>query len=158
MVAFPLWTSRIWWAKGMTERSNASSRPRFTDSVRKHPVLFGSLVGVGVCLLLLVATLSDPRFADSYMKHLGWVRFIAYTAVLEGLLVKYCPSHTPLIAYWSIFGGLLMLHLVCSIWFILKVMPLSAIHYAVGGPFEFLLLYFLLSWGFQYAQTVISAH
>jgi hypothetical protein len=158
MVAFPLWTSRIWWAKGMTERSNVSSRPRFSDSVRNHPVLFGSLVGVGIALLLLVATLSDPRFADSYMKHLGWVRFIAYTAVLEGLLVKYCPPHPPLIAYWSIFGGLLMLHLVCSVWFILKVMPLASIHYVLYGPFEFVALYFLLSWGVRFVQTDVSAH
>jgi len=140
----------------MTERSYATSRPRFSDSVRKHPVLFGGLVGVGIGLLLLVATLSDPRFADSYMKHLGWARFLVHTALLEGLLIKYCPPRPPLVAYWSIFGGLLMLHLVCSAWFILKVMPLStikSIDYVIIGPFEFVAFYFLLSRGVRYVGT-----
>jgi hypothetical protein len=92
------------------------------------------------------------------MRNPVWVRFLAYTTVLECVLIKFCPPRSPLIAYWSIFGGLLLLHLVCSIWFILKVMPLASVHFIAYGPFEGALLYFLLDRGIQFVGTDAGAH
>ena len=127
----------------MTEPSNTSLLPRFTDRVRKYPVLFGSIVGVGILLFLLVPTLLVPGFAYSFMTRFSWVRFIRYTAVLEIALVKYSPPRPPLIAYWCIFGGLFLLHTAFATWILLKVMPLASIHYVIFGPFEGMALYFL---------------
>ena len=121
-------------------------------------MLFGSIVGVGIGLSLLVPTLLVPGFADSYMRHIFWGRFIAYTAVLEIILVKYCPPRPPLVVYWCIFGGLFLLHTACATWILLRVAPLASIHYVIFGPFEFMALYFLLSRGVQYVAPDKSEH
>jgi len=135
----------------MTEQSDIPPVAGLSAWVRAHPVLFGILISVVFGLFLLIAVLYDAQLVESFMtQNVDWLRLFAYTVVMQGLLIKYCPPRPPLIAYWSVFGALLMLHLACSIWFILKVMPLLSIHYVIFGAFETLAVYSLLCWGVQH--------
>ncbi|HKM68293.1 MAG TPA: hypothetical protein VJX70_14075 [Candidatus Acidoferrum sp.] len=127
----------------------------FISWVRTHAVLFGILVGVGCCLILLLMMFYDLPLVDAIMgsSNIGWVRFLAYTAGQFFLLIKYCPPRLPRLSYWTLLTGLLILHTFCYVWFMLKVMPLGSIHYIVAGPVEFLILYFLLNRGIGYLGT-----
>ena len=40
---------------------------------------------------------------------------------------------------------MILLHVVCAIWFIQNIRPLGAIHYIAYGPFEVLVLAVLLN-------------
>jgi len=66
------------------------------------------------------------------------------------ILAKNYRPPSPSLRFWTLFGGLLLLHLVCSVWFILDIRPLGAIHYIVFGPFEVLLLALLINRGVRY--------
>ena len=61
-------------------------------------------------------------------------------------------STVVLCTFWTLFAGLLLLHLVCYVWFILRIRPLGAIDYVVSGPFEVLLLALLLKRGMRYLE------
>jgi len=123
----------------------------FLRWIRTHPILFGMCLGVTFGLILLALVLCNPALADQVMtKNIGWVRFLTYTAGLFYLLAKYRPSRPPLFTYWTLFTTLLLLHSAFYFWVLTKIMALGAIHYIAYGPFEFLLLYFLLERGTQF--------
>jgi hypothetical protein len=81
-----------------------------------------------------------------------WVRLAVHTAVVFTILAtNFRPRPSP-IRFWTLFAALLLLHLVCCVWFILEIRPLGAIHYIAFGPFEVLLLALLLKWGTRYLE------
>ena len=126
----------------------------FIQWVREHSLLFGILAGIGCGLLMLLLMVFDLPFADAVMgRNIGWVRFSAYTFVLFAVLAKNCRQRLSSRGYWSLFAALLLLHLVCYGWFILRVRPLGSIDYIVSAPFEFLLLYFLLDRGMMFGPN-----
>jgi len=83
-------------------------------------------------------------------KNVGWVRFGGYTAVVFVLLGKNLRTPQSSWHFWSVLAGLLLVHLVCFIWFIKNVRSPGAIHYIVCAPFELIALNFLLKSGLRY--------
>jgi hypothetical protein len=126
----------------------------FLRWVREHAVLFGIYVGLAFGFLLLFSMWYDLPLVDIIMgQNIGWVRLFAYTLVIFILLAKYCRARRPFLGFWTFFLALFMLHLVCFVWIYSKIKPLGAIHYVALGPFEFLLLYFLLNHGTRHLGT-----
>ena len=123
--------------------------------VREHSLLFGIFVGIAFGVLLILAMVVDLRFVEwLIVENTGWLRLAAYTIVVFAILAKnYSPS-SPSLRFWTLLAGLLLLHLVCSVWFILNFRPLGAIHYMVYGPFEVLLLALLMNRGVRYLGII----
>jgi len=86
-------------------------------------------------------------------RNTGWLRLAAYTVVIFAILAKNFHPKSPSLRFWTVFAGLLLLHLLCYVWFILRIRPLGAIHYVVSGPFEVVLLALLLNRGTRYLGT-----
>ena len=129
------------------------SESRFVQWASRHSLLFGILVGVGCGLLLVLTMVCDLPLGEWLMeRNIGWVRFAAYTIGIFAILAKnFCPQSS-FVRFWTLFAGLLLLHLVCYVWFILRIRPLGAIDYVVSGPFEVLLLALLLKRGMRYLE------
>jgi hypothetical protein len=122
--------------------------------VREHSLLFGIFMGITVGLLVILAMVFDLPLVEWLMeRNTGWLRLAAYTVVIFTVLAKNLHPKSPSLRFWTVFAGLLLLHLVCYVWFILRIRPLGAIHYVVAGPFEILLLAFLLNRGARYLGT-----
>ena len=119
--------------------------------VRDHPVTFGLFLGFGLGLLLILTMVIDLPLVKGLMSgNAGWLRLAAYTIVVFAIMAKnYRPASFSL-RFWTLLTGLLLVHLVFSVWFILKIRPLGAVHYIVYGPFEVLLLALLLNRGVRY--------
>lgn len=128
----------------------ASSESSFVGWVRNHSLLLGILVGVGSGLLMLILMHYDLPLVESIMgRNIGWVRLAAYTLPLFVIVERNSRPHPRSLTFWALLGGLLLLHLVCFIWFILRIRPLGAIHYVVSGPIEVLVLLLLLKRGIR---------
>jgi hypothetical protein len=122
--------------------------------VREHSLLFGIFVGIAFGLLLILAMVFDLPLVEWLMeRNSGWLRLAAYTIVVFAILAKNFHRKLPSRRFWTVFAGLLLLHLFCYVWFILRIRPLGAIHYVVSGPFEVLLLALLLNRGVRYLGT-----
>ncbi len=136
-----------------TPTQMAGSESHFFQWVRDHSLLFGILLGVGCGLLIVLAMVYNLALVEWLMeRNIGWVRLAVYTAVVFTILAtNFRPRPSP-IRFWTLFAALLLLHLVCCVWFILKIRPLGAIHYIAFGPFEVLLLALLLKWGTRYLE------
>jgi hypothetical protein len=131
----------------------AGSESQFLRWLRKHSLLFGILVGVGCGLLIVLAMVYDLPLLEWLMeRNIGWLRFAVYTVVIFAILAKNFRPQSPSIGFWTLFAGLLLFHLVCYVWFILRIRQLGALHYVVSGPFEVLLLAFLLKRGMRYLE------
>lgn len=119
--------------------------------VREHSLLFGISVGFAFGLLLVLAMVVDLPLVERLTNgNTGWFRLAAYTIVVFAILAKNFHPRLPSLRFWTVFAGLLLLHLVCYVWFILRIRPLGAIQYVVSGPFEVLLLALLLNRGVRY--------
>ena len=119
--------------------------------VREHSLLLGIFVGFAFGLLLILAMVVDLPLVERLMDgNAGWLRLAAYTIVVFVILAKNYRPPSPSLRFWTLLAGLLLLHLVCSVWFILNIRPLGVIHYIVYGPFEVLLLALLLNRGVRY--------
>ena len=126
-------------------------KPLSVAFMREHALLFGIFIGFAFGLLLLFLMWFDLPLVDLIMGQNIWlVRLLAYSLVIFVVLAKNCRPRTPSLGYWSFFSALFMLHLFCFVWFNLKIKLLGTIHYVALGPFEFLLLYFLLNRGMQH--------
>lgn len=127
---------------------------RFLQWIRKHSLFFGISVGIGCGLLMLLLMFFDLQFVETVMgRNLEWVRLFTYTVVLFVILAMNCRPLSSAFGYWTVFVGLLLLHLACFVWFILKVRSLGALHYVVAAPLEMLLLYFLLKRGMGFSGS-----
>jgi hypothetical protein len=123
--------------------------------VREHSLLFGIFVGFAFGMLLLLAMVVDLPLVEWLMfRNIGWLRLAAYTVVVFAILAKNYHPPSPSLRFWTLLAGLLLLRLVCSVWFILNIRPLEAIHYVVYGPFEVLLLALLLNRGVRYLGII----
>jgi hypothetical protein len=89
-------------------------------------------------------------------RNVGWVCLAAYTLVLFVVLERNSRPNSRSPIFWAMLGRLLLLHLVCFVWFILRVRQSGAIHYVVAGPFEVLVLLFLLKRGIRYLDPEID--
>ena len=122
--------------------------------VREHSLSFGISLGFALGLLLILAMVVDlplvERLTDG---NAGWLRLAAYTIVVFAILAKNFRPRLPSLRFWTVFAGLLLFHLVCYVWFILRIRQLGATHYVVAGPFEVLLLALLLNRGVRYLGT-----
>jgi hypothetical protein len=119
--------------------------------VREHSLLFGIFVGIAFGLLLILAMVIDLPFVEwLILGNAGWFRLATYTIVVFAVLAKNYRPPSPSLRFWTLFAALLLLHLVCSVWFILNIRPLGSIHYIVYGPFEVLLLALLMNRGVRY--------
>jgi len=113
-------------------------------------MLFGICVGLASSLLLLFLMWYDLPLVDVVMQQNIWsVRLLAYTLAIFFVLAQYCRPRRPYIGYWTFFIALFMGHLVCLVWINSKIKTLGAIHCVAFGPFEFLLLYYLLDRGIR---------
>jgi hypothetical protein len=122
--------------------------------VREHSLLFGIFVGIAFGLLVILAMVIDLPLVEWLMeRNTGWLRLAAYTVVIFAILAKNFHPKSPSLRFWTVFAGLLLLHLLCYVWFILRIRPLGAIHYVVSGPFEVVLLALLLNRGTRYLGT-----
>jgi hypothetical protein len=109
--------------------------------VREHSLLFGIFVGIAFGLLVILAMFLDLPLVEWLMeRNTGWLRLAAYTVIIFVILAKNFHPKSSSLRFWTVFAGLLLLHLVCYVWFILRIRPLGAIQYVVSGPFEVLLL------------------
>ena len=113
--------------------------------------MFGIFVGFGFGMLLILAVVVDFPLVEWLMiRNAGWLRLAVYTFVVFVILAKNYHPRSFSLRFWALLTGLLLLHLVCSVWFILNIRPLGAVHYTVYGPFEFLLLALLFNRGIRY--------
>ena len=113
--------------------------------------MFGIFVGLAFGVLLILAMVVDlPLVERLIFGNTAWLRLAVYTIVVFAILAKNYRPPSPSLRFWTLLAGLLLLHLVCSVWFILNIKPLGAIHYIVYGPFEVLLLALLMNRGVRY--------
>jgi hypothetical protein len=122
---------------------------------REHSLLFGILLGFAFALLLILAMVVDLPLIERLFTdgNTRWFRLAAYTIVVFAILAMNFHPKLPSLRFWTVLAALLLLHLVCFVWFILKIRTLGAIHYIVAAPFEVLLLAFLLKRGVRYLES-----
>jgi len=136
----------------------ADQGSQFFQRVRiKYPVLYGVMVGAGLGLVVLLATILDAPLVHSAMAFFdAWFPFALYTILIFGLPLEHYHSRSPSMSFYTLFATLLLLHLVCCVWFILRVRPFGAIGYGSYGAFEVLLLVLLLEGGMRYLDLNLA--